>query len=106
MGTQLDVIFRSTIPADMQGRVYSCRNTLQFFTIPIGGLFGGAFIDRAAEPFMAKQSAGSFLTVLFGEGKGSGAALLLGILGIAGTAVCIIFTLLLRKDMTDKQTRV
>ena len=29
MGANLDVVFRSTIPADMQGRVYACRNTLQ-----------------------------------------------------------------------------
>ena len=103
MGTQLDVIFRSTIPAEMQGRVYSCRNTLQFFTIPIGGLFGGAFIDKAAEPFMAEQPSGSLLTVLFGEGKGSGAALLLGILGITGTAVCIVFTLLLSRHIQQEK---
>lgn len=103
MGTQLDVIFRSTIPADMQGRVYSCRNTLQFFTIPIGGLFSGVFIDRAAEPLMAEQSAGSVLTALFGEGKGSGAAMLLGILGIAGVLVCTVFTLLLRRHIQQEK---
>ena len=36
MNANLDVILRSTIPVEMQGRVYACRNTLQFFTIPIG----------------------------------------------------------------------
>lgn len=36
MNASLDVIVRTTIPIEMQGRVYSCRNTLQFFTIPIG----------------------------------------------------------------------
>jgi MFS family permease len=30
MGANLDVILRTTIPVSMQGRVYSCRNTLQF----------------------------------------------------------------------------
>ncbi len=40
MNTNLDVIVRSSIPAEMQGRVYSCRNTLQFFTIPVGFLLG------------------------------------------------------------------
>ena len=34
MNANLDVIYRSSIPLEMQGRVYSCRNTLQFFTIP------------------------------------------------------------------------
>ncbi|HRR25029.1 MAG TPA: MFS transporter, partial [Bacteroidia bacterium] len=41
MSANLDVILRTTIPVDMQGRVYSCRNTLQFFTIPIGFFLGG-----------------------------------------------------------------
>lgn len=41
MSANLDVINRSTIPAHLQGRVYACRNTLQFFTIPIGLFIGG-----------------------------------------------------------------
>lgn len=41
MNANLDVIVRTTIPVEMQGRVYSCRNTLQFFTIPIGLSMGG-----------------------------------------------------------------
>lgn len=41
MNTSLDVVYRSTIPTQMQGRVYSCRNMLQFFTIPIGYFLGG-----------------------------------------------------------------
>ncbi|MGN0586791.1 MAG: MFS transporter, partial [Oscillospiraceae bacterium] len=32
MSANLDVIMRLTVPVEMQGRVYSCRNTLQFFT--------------------------------------------------------------------------
>ena len=40
MSANLDVIFRSTIPVELQGRVYACRNTLQFFTIPIGLFLG------------------------------------------------------------------
>lgn len=35
MNTNLDVIVRSDIPVLMQGRVYACRNALQFFTIPL-----------------------------------------------------------------------
>ncbi len=41
MSANLDVILRTNIPVDLQGRVYACRNTFQFFTIPIG-LFAGA----------------------------------------------------------------
>ncbi|NLT08838.1 MAG: MFS transporter [Ruminococcus sp.] len=105
MGANLDVVFRSTIPADMQGRVYACRNTLQFFTIPIGGLLSGALIDNYFEPLMSRQNNGSCLCTVFGNGKGSGAAMLMAVLGAAGVAVCVIFTLLLRKELKDKKRR-
>lgn len=45
MSANLDVILRTTIPVNMQGRVYSCRNTLQYFTIPIGFFLGGLLVD-------------------------------------------------------------
>lgn len=98
MNASMDVIFRSTIPPDMQGRVYSCRNALQFFTIPVGFLLGGALVDQVFEPLMAGQSAGSLLSRLFGEGKGSGAAFLFFVIGIAGVAVCLLFRRILRKQ--------
>ena len=98
MGANLDVVFRSTIPADMQGRVYSCRNTLQFFTIPVGYLSGGILIDKVFEPFMSEQASDTLFVSLFGSGKGSGAAMLFAILGVSGVAVCVIFSLLLKKE--------
>ncbi len=97
MSANLDVILRSTIPADMQGRVYSCRNTLQFFTIPIGFFLGGLMVDRVCEPFMASPASPGLLTQLFGVGKGSGAAMMMFILGVAGTAICLIFGRILQK---------
>ncbi len=97
MNANLDVVFRSSIPLDMQGRVYSCRNTLQFFTIPIGFMLGGLFVDRVFEPFMAARPANSILVSLFGENKGSGAAMLFFFIGIAGVLVCLIFNFRLHK---------
>lgn len=97
MNANLDVIFRSSIPLDMQGRVYSCRNTLQFFTIPVGFLLGGLLVDKIFEPFMATQPANSLLVSLFGESKGSGAAMLFFIIGFVGILVCFIFNLKLKK---------
>ncbi|AEY66174.1 MFS transporter [Clostridium sp. BNL1100] len=91
MGTNMDVLFRSKIPIEMQGRVYSVRNTLQFFTIPLGYLCGGFFVDRVFEPFMAEQSMGSLWVTLFGSGKGSGAALLFFVIGIFGALSCLPF---------------
>ena len=90
MNANMDVIFRTRIPTDMQGRVYSARNTLQCFTIPLGYFLGGLLVDKVFEPFMARNTRG-FLTNLFGEEKGSGAAMLFFVIGIAGVMVCLIF---------------
>lgn len=97
MNANLDVIFRSSIPLDMQGRVYSCRNTLQFFTIPIGFLIGGLLVDTVFEPLMGAQPSGGLLVSLFGDTKGSGAAMLFFIIGVVGVVVCLIFNLRLKK---------
>lgn len=91
MTANMDVLFRSHIPIAMQGRVYAVRNALQFFTIPLGYLLGGILVDDVFEPFMQTQSPESMFTVLFGIGKGSGAAMLFGVLAIAGIGVCLYF---------------
>ncbi len=90
MDTNLDAIMRLKIPAGMQGRIYSVRNSLQFFTIPLGYFLGGFAVDYICEPIMAAQS-GNILTALFGSGKGSGAALFFFAIAIAGTGICLYF---------------
>lgn len=91
MNTNLDVILRTRIPLEMQGRVYSVRNSFQFFTIPIGYFLGGFLVDRVFEPMMAAQKEGSFLIRLFGDGKGSGAAALFFVIAFVGIGVCLWF---------------
>ena len=90
MSANQNVIMRNTIPVELQGRVYACRNTLQFFTIPIGLALGGFMVDYVCEPFMASIRSGQWLTMLFGSGKGSGAALMMFLLGVAGTVLCLV----------------
>lgn len=97
MNASLDVIVRSSIPAAMQGRVYACRNTLQFFTIPLGSIFGGWMVDAVCEPLMARVASDGTAVVLFGAGKGFGTALMIFLLGLAGAALCLIFGWLLRR---------
>lgn len=107
MNANMDVIFRTEIPPEMQGRVFSCRNTLQFFTIPLGFLAGGFFVDSVFEPFMKNRPSDSFLVSLFGGEKGAGAALLFFVIGIAGVGVCLIFSAILRKyKWSEKQPGV
>lgn len=89
MSANLDVILRSTIPMELQGRVYACRNTLQFFTIPIGLFLGGFMVDNVCEPFMSAFRDLSILKTFFGSGKGSGAALMMFLLGVSGSIICI-----------------
>ena len=91
MNANMDALLRSYIPVEMQGRVYSARNTLQFFTIPVGYLMGGVLVDKVFEPLMARQDGGGWLAILFGSGKGAGAALLFFFLAILGVATCLVF---------------
>jgi hypothetical protein len=97
MAANQNVIMRNTIPVELQGRVYACRNTLQFFTIPIGLFLGGLFVDELCEPFMEEKAGSVFWTSLFGTGKGSGAALMMFILGIAGVVMCLVSRGFIRK---------
>lgn len=91
MSTNLDAVMRLRVPDEIQGRVYSVRNTFQFFTIPAGYFLGGFLVDKVFEPFMARFADGTFLERIFGTGKGSGAALLFFVIAFAGITVCIIF---------------
>ena len=91
MNTNLDALLRSQIPSGIQGRVYSARNMLQFFTIPLGYLAGGFLVDSVFEPLMADRS-NTVFNQLFGTGKGSGAAFLFAVIGVMGVLVCMIFS--------------
>lgn len=91
MNANLDAVMRLRIPEQMQGRVYSVRNSFQFFTIPVGYFLGGLLVDWVFEPLMAACDSDSFLVQLFGQGKGSGAAFLFFVIAFAGIAVCLYF---------------
>ncbi len=90
MNANLSAIMRSKIPENMQGRVYSVRNSLQFFTIPVGYFIGGFAVDCIFEPFMKWQKI-SVLSKVFGTGKGTGAALFFFVIAFLGIAVCLYF---------------
>lgn len=91
MSTNLDAIMRLSIPQEIQGRVFACRNSLQFFTIPVGYFLGGLLVDVLFEPLMASQPADGLLVSVFGAGKGSGAAMCFALQAVMGVAVCLFF---------------
>ncbi len=90
MNANYDVLLRNNVPKEIQGRVYSVRNALQFFTIPVGYFLGGFLVDKIFEQFM-EMTDNKLLCVLFGSGKGSGASLLFFVIGIVGVLICLIF---------------
>lgn len=104
MSANQNVIMRNSVPVELQGRVYACRNTLQFFTIPIGLALGGFMVDHLCEPFMAANRSNGLLSTLFGSGKGSGAALMMFLLGLTGVVLCLMTGQRLKKyRYTDEE---
>ena len=91
MNANLGALMRLHIPIELQGRVYAARNTLQFFTIPVGYLLGGWLVDSVCEPLMAERKPDALLIRLLGSGKGSGAALVFLGIAFSGVLVCLIF---------------
>lgn len=89
MNANLDALMRLNIPSNMQGRVYAVRNSLQFFTIPVGKLVGGFLVDQVFRPLMATEP--PILTSLFGTDGGSGAACFYALLAFCGVGVCLFF---------------
>lgn len=91
MNANLDVLMRSHIPTEIQGRVFAARNSLQFFTIPVGYLLGGWLVDRVFEPLLASCTPDSLLIRIFGSGKGGGAACFFGVIWLIGLSIPLIF---------------
>ncbi len=90
LGANQSSILRTTVPVEMQGRVFSARSTLQFCTVPLGYLFGGLLADYVFEPLMEGNTGLKyFLSFIVGEGPGSGIAAMFILTGITGTILSI-----------------
>lgn len=85
------VIMYRSIPKEIQGRIFSVRNAIQFSTIPFGIVLGGFLADYVFEPWM---QSGSQVTILLGQlvgtGKGSGMAVMFLCTGILGSISSIL----------------
>lgn len=86
------VLMYEMIPKEIQGRVFAVCNGIQYFTIPVGTLTGGALADYVFEPFMQGNSVLShILQQLVGIGKGSGMAVMFLCTGVLGFIFSIYF---------------
>jgi len=91
LGANLTAVMRTHVPIEMQGRVFSAKDTVQNCTIPLGLFLGGVLADHVFEPFMAVASPiQQALTFVFGTGKGSGIAVIFFIIGISGFITSLI----------------
>jgi len=85
LNAHLTAIMRINVPIEMQGRVFSARDTIQYSTIPVGLLLGGILADYIFEPFMTTASPlQHLLSFWFGTGKGSGLAIIFFFVGVTG----------------------
>jgi len=88
LNSNLAVIMRTQVPIEMQGRVFSARDALQYCTIPIGYLLSGVLAEYCFEPFMKGDSTlKHLLGKIVGVSNGSGIAVMLLFTGIIGTIV-------------------
>ena len=78
LNANLTAVMRTQIPIEMQGRVFSARDTIQYSTIPAGLFLGGILADYVFEPLMA------------GWGKGEGIAFMFLLVGIIGTVTSFL----------------
>lgn len=90
MNTYLTATMRTHVPPDMQGRVFSAKDTIQNCAIPLGLLLGGALADRVFEPLMAGDAGmRPALAALLGTGGGAGIALMFCCVGVIGFGISI-----------------
>jgi len=77
-------IWQAKVAPDLQGRVFSARRLIAWFTNPISPIIGGTLSDFLLEPAMKNQSSGlsRFFVPAFGSGPGSGMSLLIFLCGI------------------------
>lgn len=88
----MEYFMRTKVPLEVQGKVFSVRNAIQYATLPIGNLLCGILADNFFEPYMLGRGYGQeFFHYFTGEGSGSGLALMYIFLGLIGFIGSFLF---------------
>ena len=89
INTSNQSIWQSKVAPDLQGRVFSARRLIAWFTNPIAPLIAGVLADYVMEPAMATSSTGmsQILGSWFGTGPGAGMGVLLFLSGMLAAVV-------------------
>lgn len=96
-------IWQLKVPHDLQGRVFSAKDTLQQLVMPLGFAAGGLMADHLFEPAMRPGGAlSAAFSGLVGSGPGSGIAVMFLATCAAGTILCLMGYL--SKDIRNVET--
>ena len=88
INTSNQAIWQSKVAPDLQGRVFSARRLIAWFTNPISPIIAGTLADFVLEPAMLTQGAMQTLfSPLVGSGPGAGMGLLMILCGLGSAAV-------------------
>jgi hypothetical protein len=84
-------LWQAKVAPDLQGRVFSARRLIAWFTNPISPIIGGTLADFVMEPAMKAQASvlSRSLGTVFGTGPGAGMSLLIFLCGIGAIMVAV-----------------
>ena len=84
-------IWQSKVAPDVQGRVFSARRLIAWFTNPISPIIAGTFADFVLEPAARAQTGlPATFAWLVGTGPGAGMGLLIVLCGLASAVVGLL----------------
>jgi MFS family permease len=88
INTSNQAIWQSKVAPDLQGRVFSARRLIAWFTQPIAPVIAGILADYILEPAMTTSTGlASFFGPIFGRGSGAGMGLLMAFAGLVASLV-------------------
>lgn len=88
--------WRTNIPVEFQGRVFSSRDAIQSAMRPVGMLLGGYLAENIFEPLIHGNN--RYINYLVGSSKGSGIGLMFLLTGVFGMVLSIIIYNKYRKN--------
>jgi hypothetical protein len=91
VNTSNQAIWQSKVAPDVQGRVFSARRLIAWFTNPISPIIAGALADFVFEPAMSADTPmAAMFGPLVGTGPGAGMALIMVLCGLLCLLVPVI----------------
>jgi len=88
INTSNQAIWQSKVAPDLQGRVFSARRLIAWFTQPIAPVIAGTLADYVMEPAMTSDSGlANLFGPLFGTGSGAGMGLLMCFAGLVASSI-------------------